>query len=51
MPAIFIMFLSLDPGHGCWSLSAFSFTSQSHLLREGLGWDAEGADHCLASST
>ena len=49
-PAILITFLSLDPSHGSCSLAAFSFTSQSHLLREGLGWDEEGADHRLASS-
>jgi len=47
-PAIFITFLLLDPSHGCCSLSAFSFVSQSHLLREGLGWDTGGADHHLA---
>lgn len=37
-PASLITFLSLDPSHGCCSLSAFSFTNQSRLLREGLGW-------------
>lgn len=49
-PASLITFLSLDPSHGCCSLSAFSFTNQSRLLREGLGWDVDGADHRLASS-